>query len=99
LQHQRQRHQPLLSSIVQIPLEVATGGIGGLDDPGARRAQFVQLRVRLRLEALVVDGQLRRRADLTRKVALAERGRVVEHQRDGGAIALDRGHGAGATGG
>jgi len=39
-QHQSQRHQPLLCTVVQVAFETTTRIVGRRDDSGARRHQF-----------------------------------------------------------
>ena len=53
----RAGEQSLLCAVVEVPLELAPGGVGGLDDPRAGRAQVRQLGERFGAESLVVDSE------------------------------------------
>ena len=51
---QRQRHKPLLGSVVKVALQSSAFDVAGLDDSSARRAQLLQLRPQLGVQALIL---------------------------------------------
>ena len=60
-QLERERDELLLGAVVEVALDAPAGLVGGLDDPQARHAQLLHARAQVGLQALVVDGQRRRR--------------------------------------
>ena len=60
----RQSRQPLLSSIVEISLEATALLVSHLDDPRARCAELSELRQQLGFQALMIERQARRSAEL-----------------------------------
>ena len=77
-QREREHDEPLLGAVVQVALEPAALGVAGFDGPGARRAELLELRARLRLQALVVEREAGGGADLL------EQPRIVEQLGVGG---------------
>ena len=54
-QDDRERDEPLLGAVVEVALELAAGGVAGLDDAGARGPQVAQAGAQVRLQALVLE--------------------------------------------
>ena len=101
-QCQREADEPLLSAVVKVALEPPALGVARLDDAGARRAEILQLRARLGLQALVLEREARRRGDLLDELRIVEKVGPVEQERDGPAVANERrrgrpSRGAGST--
>nr|WP_228431103.1 hypothetical protein [Baekduia soli] len=88
-QLQRERHELLLGAVVQVALDAPARPVGGLHDPQARLAQLLQTRPQVGLQALVVDGQRRRRGRGLHELARRVQRGVVDDGGDGDAIALD----------
>ena len=59
-----EREQPLLRTVVEVPLEKAADAVAGLDDARAGGLQVVEPCEELGLEPLVIDGEARGGADL-----------------------------------
>ena len=65
---------------MEVSLQAAALGVAGLHDPGARASKVIELGEHLGLEALVVDREPRRRADLALEITpVEERGVVGDH--------------------
>ena len=60
---QRQRHRPLLGSVMEVSLQPPALQGGALDDPGARARELVQLGERGCPQLLVLQGEPERRAE------------------------------------
>jgi hypothetical protein len=58
---ERQGHEPLLGSVVEVAFEPVALGVAGLDDPRPGSLHLCGLGADLRLQPLVVDGQAGRR--------------------------------------
>ena len=81
--------EPLLGAVVEVALELAAGGVAGLDDAGARGAQVAQAGAQVGLQALVLERDPGRGGDGADELRLVlERG-VVDHRGDRRAAALD----------
>ena len=98
-QQDGERDQPLLRAVVQVALELAAGGVAGLDDPRSRRAQVGQPGAQVGLQALVLERDPGRGRDRADELGLVLQRGVVDQRGDGRAAALDeRGDAAGACG-
>lgn len=67
---------------MEVPLESPAGGVARLHDARPGRSQLGDLGTDCRLEALIVDGEACRRADLVRQVDATQEGRIVAHGGD-----------------
>jgi hypothetical protein len=74
---------------VEVALEPAPLGLGGLEDPGARPAQLVQARVQVGVQARALEREAGGGADGVEQRALVLERRVVEQSGDRLARAVD----------
>ena len=89
------RDQPLLGAVVQVALQAPALLQADAEHPLARRAQLLDLRAQLGVEALVLERQRGGRADRVDVAPLlVEQDGVVHERGDAAAVALDLGHGA-----
>ena len=97
-ERQRERHEPLLRAVVEVALEPPTLGVGGLDEPRPGRAQLLEARAQLRLQALVLEREPGGGDDPVDELGMVAQRRVVDERRDRKPGALDgRGHAARAV--
>ena len=89
-QLERERDEPLLGAVVQVALEPAALGVAGRDDALARRLHLGEPGLRLRQEALVLEGHRRRGAHRLDHLRVVVERRVVDDRRHLAAVALDR---------
>ena len=77
---ERERDEPLLRAVVEVALEPPPLGVARLDDARPRRAQLLELRAHLGLQALVLEREPGRGGDLVDELLVVEQaGRVPEH--------------------
>ena len=81
--------EPLLRAVVEVALELAAGGVAGLDDPRAGRPQIGQPRAQVGLQALVLERDPGRRGDRADQLRLVAERRVVQQRGDLRPAALD----------
>ena len=81
--------EPLLGAVVEVALELAAGGVAGLDDPGAARPQIGEPRAQVGLQALVLERDPGRRGDRADQLRLVAERRVVQQRGDLRPAALD----------
>ena len=80
---QRQRHKPLLGSVVKVALQSSAFDVAGLDDSSARRAQLLQLRAQLRVQALILKREANRGRNLVGESRIGEQTGSVRDHRQG----------------
>ena len=78
----RQGHEPLLGTVVEISLDPAALGIGGRDDAAARGAHLGELGPDLGRQPLVLEDEPRSRANRFDEPGLFEQRRIVDEHRD-----------------
>ena len=81
-QREREHHEPLLRAVVEVALEPPALGVAGLDGPRPRRAQLLEPRPRLRLQALVVEREPGRRAHVLEQPRIVEQLGAVDDDGD-----------------
>ena len=91
---EHQGHEPLLGSVVEVPLDPAALGVPGLDDPRPRGLHLCELGPDLRLQPLVVDGEAGGRGCGPHQGRLIEQWAVVDDRGQRLALALDHRDGA-----
>ena len=79
-QRERERDEPLLGAVVQVPLEPAALGVGGLDEARARALQLGELHLQLPLQPVSLQRQTRSRECCLEQLAFLEQRRVVLDQ-------------------
>ena len=89
-QVEREADELLLGAVVEVALEPAARGVGGLDDAHARDAQLLHARAQVGLQALVVECERGRRGGRLHELGAGLQRRVVDDRRDAPAVALDR---------
>ena len=87
---QRHRHQPLLGTVVQVPLEALPLRLRRLDHPAPRRAQIVEAGVQLDGQSAVLEGDGRRGGDRGEQLGLVVQRRIVDQGRDVHPRTVDR---------
>ena len=97
-QLQREPHELLLGPVVEVALQAAAGGVGGLDDAQAGDAQLLQPRPQVRLQALVVDRHRRSGGRGVDQLGTGVQRGVVDDRRDPPAVAVHGRPGAAAAG-
>src|SRR3954468_6477405 len=88
---ERQRHEPLLGAVVEVALEPAALAHRHLDEPRPRGLQLLDPRAELRLEALVLELERRRRGRRAHEARVVAQRGVVDDGADALAVALDLG--------
>ena len=91
-QREREHDEPLLGAVVEVALEPPARGVAGLDGPGARRAELLELRARLRLQALVVEREAGGGADVLEQPRVVEQLGAVDEDGDRPPAAHERRH-------
>ena len=86
---ERHRDEPLLGTIVEVPLEAPPLGVPRLDDTGTRFAQVVEMRAELGVEALVLEREAGRGRHGPQELRRVAERRIVHDRRDATAVALD----------
>jgi len=84
-----ERHQSLLSTVVQVALDAPPLFVTGLDDAGPRCAQLRDPRPEFRVEAFVPQRELDSRTDGLDEVAVLCHRRVVYHSSKGLTVMAD----------
>ena len=87
-ERQGESDEALLGAVVQVPLEPAPLGIGGVDDAGAGAAELFQPRRDLRVQALVLEGEPGGGAGLGHELRVVQEPRRVREHGDR-AVVLD----------
>jgi hypothetical protein len=87
---EQERHEPWLGAVVEVALELAAGGVGGVDEAHARSAQLRDIGAQRRREALPLEREADRRARGAHEPGLVVESGVVADHRDRRAVALDR---------
>ena len=88
-ERERERHQPLLGAVVEVPLEAASRFVAGLDDAGARRAELLLLALAVadvREQGEVADHGVGRITDRSRRDLDVDQAAVLAES-----LALDAG--------
>ena len=88
---EREPHQALLGTVVEIAFQPSAFGVARRDDPRARFAQAGQLSAEVGLQALVVDRQPRSALDLLHETCVVEQSGPVQHDGDDRTVARQRG--------
>ena len=88
----RQRHEPLLGTIVEVSFDPLPFGIARLDDPRPRLPDLAELGLDLGLQAIVLDRQPDGAGHRRNERGIVEQDLVVEDGRDRLAVALQEGH-------
>ena len=96
-QRHRDRDQPLLGAVVQVALDPAALGVGGVDQPRARRLELDQPGPQLGLQALVLQRQARRGAHRAHELGVVLEHRIVHQRGDRLAVAFDERRAAAAV--
>ena len=91
LQLDHQRHEPLLRAVVEVAAEPAALGVARVDEPRPRRAQRLQPRAQLHLQARVLEREPRRRGRLDDELGRLGQHRGVQQAADAPALVVDLG--------
>jgi hypothetical protein len=89
-QPQRQRDQPLLRAVVEIPLEPLALLLSGFDHAGSRSLQLLEASPELRVQAPVLERDAGGRADSIEQLVLVVERAVVDQGGDTNAVSVDR---------
>jgi hypothetical protein len=88
-QVERDRDEPLLGAVMEIPLESAALGVAGRHDASARLAQIVHVRLQLGVEAAVLESQSGGRSHRLEQLGGVAKRRIVDDRRDPAALPVD----------